>query len=32
MSSSNALEEILNYKKDIDKNKDVSYLLIIIIY
>jgi hypothetical protein len=32
MSSSNELEEILNYKKDIDKNKDVSYLLIIIIY
>jgi hypothetical protein len=32
MSSPNVLEEILNYKKDIEKYKDVSYLLIFILY
>ena len=32
MPSSDILQEILNYKQDIEKNKDVKYLIIIILY
>jgi len=32
MPLSDILQEILNYKQDIEKNKDVKYLIIIILY
>ena len=32
MPSSDILQEILNYKQDMEKNKDVKYLIIIILY
>mgnify|MGYP003571431643 CR=1 FL=1 len=32
MPSSDILQEILNYKKDMEKSKDVKHLIIIILY